>query len=240
MLYPEFRNSDVPLVTNKALTASQMADHAFALLLAITRGIAVSARLRRRVDNQPSFRRTLLELEGMTMGVLGLGGTGLAVARRAAGFGMRVIAVNPSPKPRPAFVAELWGSDRFHAFLETADVVTVCCPLTPATRGLFDLDAFRRMKCSAILINVTRGAIVDEAALVQALQEGLVAGAGLDEPPLQLDSPLWDMDQVVITSHVAGGSPRSADRCVRRFCDNLVRWRQGLALEGLVDKVKGY
>lgn len=99
------------------------------------------------------------------------------------------------------------------------------------------------MKPSAILINVTRGPIVDEGALLQALQGGLIAGAGLDatpREPLPPDSPLWGMDNVVITPHAAGGSPHSANRSVARFCENLRRWRRGQPLEGLVDKAKGY
>lgn len=240
MLFPEMRNSDIPLISNKALTGTQLADHAFALLLALTRGIAIAARLGRRLDNQQSFRRDLVELDGLTMGILGLGGTGLATARRADGFGMRVIAVNPSPKPKPAFVAELWGSDRFSEFLGESDVVTICCPLTPATRGLFNLQAFQQMKPSAFIINVTRGPIIEHTALVEALQSGLIAGAGLDDLPQDPQSPLWDMVNVVITPHIAGGSPLSAGRCVRRFCENLQRWQRGEPLEGLVDKVKGY
>lgn len=243
MLYPKFRGSSIPLVSNKGLTASQMADHVFALLLALTRGIAIGIRRPGRHDDQPVFRRTLRELEGTTMGIIGLGGTGVAVARRAAGFGMRVMATNPSPRPPMPFVARVWQPDRLHDLLAESDVVAICCPLTPATRGLLNLDTFEHMKPSAILINVTRGPIVEEGALLQALQGGLIAGAGLDatpREPLPSDSPLWRMENVIITPHTAGGSPHSANRSVARFCENLRRWRRGQPLEGLVDKAEGY
>lgn len=113
MLYPAFVARDIPLVSNKGRVGNQMAEHAFGLLLGLTRGIASGARRRSWLEDPHTFRRTLRELTGMTMGVLGLGGTGLAVARRAEAFGMRVVAINPSPVTRPLFVAEVWRPERF-------------------------------------------------------------------------------------------------------------------------------
>lgn len=243
MLYPSVVDSDIPLVSNKGRVGNQMAEHAFALLLGLTRGIAHCAREGSWLKDPHAFRRTLRELTGMTMGVLGLGGTGIAVARRAEAFGMRVVAVNPSPVARPAFVAEVWSPERFYDLLAISDVIAICCPLTPATRGLFDREAFRRMKTSAILINVTRGEIVDGRSLEEALLERRIAGAGLDvtsPEPLPADSPLSQMDNVIITSHTAGASPHAGERSVELFCENLRRWRRGEPLQGLVDKRKGY
>jgi phosphoglycerate dehydrogenase-like enzyme len=179
----------------------------------------------------------------MTMGVVGLGGTGMAMARRAHAFGMRVIATDTEPVERPEFVEQLWSAADFPRLLGESDVVAVCAPLTPATQGMFDGAAFSRMRRHAILVNVTRGEIVDEAALVAALSQGLIGGAALDvtpREPLPADSPLWAMDNVIIASHTAGASPHRGTRSLERFCDNLGRWRRGEPLQGVIDKHKGY
>lgn len=179
LLFDDFVNSEIVLTSEKGYVGPHLAEHAFALLLAITRGIARSVR-ERTWDNRLSLRAECWELTDRTMGIVGLGGSGREVARRAAAFGMRVLAVDPEPVPRPPEVAAVWRMDRFYDLLRESDAVVICAPLTRETRGLFNLDAFHQMKRSAILINVTRGAIVDDASLVQALRENLIAGAGLD------------------------------------------------------------
>ncbi|MFQ5880210.1 MAG: D-2-hydroxyacid dehydrogenase [Dehalococcoidia bacterium] len=246
MLFPEMVKSEVILTSEKGLVGEHLADHAFGLLLAIARQIHSAIREGPhswQLQVRLAMRRTALELSDLTMGILGLGSTGVAVARRAAAFGMTVLAVDPEEVPQPPFVDELAGMDRFDDLLARSDVVAICCPLTPQTRGLFDLQTFRKMKPSAILVNVTRGAIVDEAALAQALQEGLIAAAGLDvtpQEPLPPESPLWRLDNVVITPHTAGASQYRADRAIDRFCQNLPRIRRGEPLVGVIDKAKGY
>ena len=243
MLYPEFVNSDVPLISEKGIVGNQLSEHAFGLLLGLTRGIADIARRRSWIEDRPAFRSKLWELAGLTMGIVGLGGTGVTVARRAEAFGMRVLAVDPEPVDQPSFVAALWKPDRFPDLLAESDVVTICCPLTPATQRLFDLAAFQQMKRTAMLINVTRGEVVEEEDLVQALKEGLIAGVGLDvtpREPLPPDSPLWQMDNVLIGSHTAGASPHRGTRSLERFCRNLRLWRSGQPLEGVIDKQKAY
>lgn len=242
-LFPELVESDVLLTSEKGMVGTHLSEHAFALMLGLTRGVVRAARHDGWIEDRVGFRRSLRELAGATMGIVGLGGTGVEVARRAAAFGMRVVAVDPEDIEQPPFVDELWKTDRFPDLLSLSDVVTICCPLTRETKGLFDESAFRRMKRSAILVNVTRGPIVDEQALVQALQEGLIAGAGLDvtpREPLPADSPLWRMENVIITSHTAGASQFRADRVVDRFCENLRRLQRNETLLGLIDKVKGY
>jgi len=244
MLFPELVASDVLVTGEKALVGEHLADHAFALLLALTR------QLRRAILEAPNswpsrlpMRRQMIELHGLTMGIVGLGGTGRAVAKRATAFGMEVIAVDAEPVDRPGAVRELWGMDRFQDLLVQSDVVAICCPLTNATRGLFDATAFAAMKPSSYVINVTRGPIIDGGALVQALQAGEIAGAGLDVTPVEPlppDNPLWQMPNVVITPHTAGASQMRGHRNVRRFIENLRRYRAGEPLDGLVDKQKGY
>ena len=243
MLYPAFRDSPIPLASNKGQVGEQIAEHAFGLLLALSRGIAAAARRRSWHDNPRAYRKHMWELTGLTMGILGFGGIGRAVARRAEAFGMSIVAVNPSAVASPPYGAEIWGTDRFADLLAVSDVLTICCPLTPATEGLFDQAAFRQMKPSAVLINVSRGQITVEDALVAALEQGVIRGAGLDvspREPLPPDSPLWTMDNVVITSHTAGASQYTGERALTRFCANLRHWQHGETLEGVIDKHKGY
>ena len=242
LLFPEFVESDVILTSMKGYVGVHLADHAMALLLALARGIHTALR-NPRWDMRSSIRANSLELTGKIMGIIGLGGTGLEVARRAVGFGMEVIALEPEDLQKPDFVKDIWKPERFYDLLGCSDVVVICAPLTDATRGMFDLDAFRRMKRSAILINVTRGQIMDGPALIEALREGLIAAAGLDvtpEEPLPSDSPLWNMDNVIITPHTSGGSPARMDRLTELFCENLRKFLTGEPLMGVIDKRKGY
>jgi phosphoglycerate dehydrogenase-like enzyme len=244
LMFAEMVSSDVLLTGEKGLVGEHLADHAFALLLALTR------QLRRAILEAPNswqsraaMRKVMTELSGSVMGIVGLGGTGRAVAKRARAFGMTCIAADIEDVERPLEVSELWRMDRFHELLAASDVVTVCCPLTRNTRGLFDDRAFAAMKPGAFLVNVTRGAIIDEGALLRALSEGRIAGAGLDVTPVEPlppESPLWTLPNVVITPHTAGASQMRARRNVARFIENLRRYRRGEPLEGLIDKQKGY
>jgi len=177
------------------------------------------------------------------LGIIGLGGTGVEVARRAVGFEMGVIAIDPEEVPKPDFVREIWKPERFHDLLEQSDVVSICCPITRQTRDLFDREAFRRMQPHSLLVNVTRGPIVDTEALLEALDEGLIRGAGLDvtpQEPLPADSLLWDHPHVIITPHASGGSPLRLDRSIDLFCENLRRFADGRPILSVIDKHKGY
>ncbi len=241
-MYPEFIESDVILTSEKGIVGTHLAEHAFALLLALTRSVAPVIR-EPTARNQLAMRRAAWELTGRTMGIVGLGGTGVQVARRAHAFGMRCLAVDPEPVERPDTVEAVWGLDRFHTLLADSDVVTICAPLTPQSRRMFDRDAFTAMRPHAIVVNVTRGEIVDEAALLWALREGQIGGAALDVTPVEPlpdDHPLWRLPNVVVTPHTAGASPLRADRAIDRFCENLRRFREGRPLLGVIDKRKGY
>jgi len=244
LMFPEMAASDVLLTGEKGLVGEHLADHAFALLLALTRQLPRA--FREAPSPWPSrtaMRRVMTELSGSVMGIVGLGGTGRAVARRAAAFGMTCLAVDVEDVPPWPGVGSVWGMERFPDLLAAADVVTICCPLTPASRGLFNDAAFAAMKPHAYLVNVTRGAIVDDQALVRALRERRIAGAGLDVTPVEplpADHLLWAMENVVITPHTAGASQFRARRNVRRFIENLRRYRASQPLEGLIDKQKGY
>lgn len=241
-LFKAFVDSNVVLTSGRGTVGVHLAEHAMALLLGLTRGIAWAVR-RPGWDQRMPIRNASWELVDLTMGIVGLGGTGRELAVRANAFGMRVVAVDPENVDVPACVAACWKMDRFHRLLTESDVVAVCAPLTPDTRGLFDERAFRSMKSSALLINVTRGGIMDEAALVAALMCKQIAGAGLDVTPVEPlppEHPLWQLDNVLITPHTAGGSPNRQDRIVNLFCENLKRLVAGRPLLSIIDKSKGY
>ena len=242
ILFDEFVASAIVLTSAKGTVGTHLADHTWALLLGLLRGIGRAVR-ERTWENRMSIRSETWELEGKTLGIIGLGGTGVEVARRAVGFGMEVIAIDPEEVPRPDFVREIWKPERFYDLLEQSDGVSVCCPLTGQTRDLFDREAFRRMRPHALLVNVTRGPIVDAEALLEALDQGLIRGAGLDvtpEEPLVADSPLWDHPHCIITPHASGGSPLRLDRSIDLFCENLRRFTDGRPLLSVIDKHKGY
>ena len=242
LLFPEFVQSEVVLVSAKGFVGPHLADQTWALILGLLRGVGRAVR-ERTWENHMSIRSETWELAGQTLGIVGLGGTGIDVAKRAQGFDMRVIAVDPEDVDAPSFVHEVWKMNRFYDLLAESDIVSICAPLTVETHGMFDYEAFQRMKPRALLINVTRGKIVDERSLLRALDEDLIGGAGLDvtpKEPLPQNSPLWDMPNVIVTPHVAGGSPIRLDRTVGLFCDNLERFLVGKPLLSVIDKRKGY
>ena len=243
-LFPAFRDSDVILTSEKGLVGEHLADHGFGLLLMLTRQLATAQRLGPDAWNhRPAMRSQGIELTGATLGCVGYGGTGRAMSKRAAAFGMQCQAVDPQPVPATTEVPAINTTDALPQLLATSDVVAICCPLTPATRGLFDDVAFEHMKDSAFLVNVTRGEVMEEAALVRALTSGAIRGAALDvapREPLPADSPLWTLDNVVMTPHTAGASQFRSQRNIDRFITNLTRMRRGEALEGVIDKQLGY
>ena len=243
-LYDEFRRGEVTLTSEKGLVGEHLADHAFGLLLMLTRQLATALRLGPDAWNhRPAMRADEIELTGATMGIVGFGGTGRAVARRAAAFGMRCIALDRDPVPVSAEVDTVMPPDAFDDFLARSDVVAICCPLTPETRGKFDARAFAAMKPTAILVNVTRGEVMVEDDLVHALESGAIRGAALDvapTEPLPAESRLWRLPQVVMSPHTAGASQFRSQRNLDRFVRNLERFRRGEALEGEIDKDLGY
>ena len=243
-LYPEFRDSDVVLTSEKGLVGEHLADHGFGLLLMLTRQLTTAYRLGPESWNhRPDMRQHEIELTGLTMGIIGFGSTGRGMARRAHAFGMTCQAIDRDPVPNSPEVPEVKRPDFFHELLATSDVVSICCPLTPETHGLFNREAFSHMKPSAYLINVTRGEVVVEDDLVEALREEKLRAAGLDvapREPLPPDSALWDMPNVMMTPHTAGASQYRTGRNVDRFARNLGRFRNNEPLEGVINKQLGY
>ncbi|MEM6993363.1 MAG: D-2-hydroxyacid dehydrogenase [Myxococcota bacterium] len=245
-LFDSLRTSDIVMTNAKVIQGPNVADQAMALLLVLTRGL--HATLRHRGDWEESRKAGReygpIELHGKTALVLGLGGIGTEIARRAAGFGMRVIATAAHPdKPHPAFVDAVYGPGEMSAQLPKADVVFVALPLVDETRGLLDAEAFAAFKPGAFLVNIARGKIVDTDALIAALESGQVAGAGLDvtDPePLPDDHPLWTRNDVVITPHMGGSSDQVAARRAALFEHNLQQFAKGGELRNVVDKTRGY
>ncbi|MBI4241062.1 MAG: D-2-hydroxyacid dehydrogenase [Candidatus Rokubacteria bacterium] len=242
VLSPELIQGDIILASEKGEVGIHLAEHAFALLLGLTRGIHTALR-DPDYRHRQAIRQQQRELFEQTMGIVGFGATGREVARRALAFGMRVLAIDIEDVPPEPGVEAIWKPDRLHDLLALSDVVVIGLPLTKATRHLFTRDLFRRMRPTAILINVTRGAIVYTDDLVAALNDGLLWGAGLDvtDPePLPAGHPLLTHPRVIVTPHTAGGSPRRAGRAIATFCENLKRLRAGQPLLAVIDKDKGY
>ena len=239
-MYPAFKESSITLVNSKRLYGPQLAEHAFALLLALTRGINTQLDLMR----EKAWKwLPCVEISEMTMGILGLGGIGRAVAQRAKAFEFEIIAVDPEPMEKPDTVDELGQLDWLPEFLPRCDVLTVCCPITPQTHKLLSHAEFDALPDGSYLINVSRGRVVDEEALVAALKSGKLAGAGLDvtyTEPCPQDNPLWTLPNVILTSHTAGASQNIAKRAMRMFIANMHHYVNGEPLENVVDKEKGY
>ena len=239
-MYPAFKASEVMLTNCRGLYGTQIAEHAFALLLSITR----------QIPTQLAFMKTkhwervpCIELAGMTMGILGLGGIGRAIAARARAFEFDVVAADAEPIDKPDTVSELYGLDGLMDFLARSHILMVCCPSTPETHKLLSHAQFDRMLDPSYVVNVSRGKVIDEAALVAALQRGKIAGAGLDVTyiePCPPESPLWEQQNVILTSHSAGSSQHIRRRAMQLFIDNLHRYVAGEPLVNVVDKQKGY
>lgn len=243
-MYPAMRESKVVLTGEKGLVGGHLADTGFGLLLGLTRQIGTALRFGPEGwDHREEMRRKEIELEGMTMGIVGFGGTGRAMARRAVAFGMTPLAVDAWEVPPSDGVQAVWPLSQLDDLLAQSDVVAICCPLTPETHALLDDRAFSTMKRGAIVVNVTRGEIIDGDALVKALEDGRCGGAALDvapQEPLPAGHPLWSLPNVMMTPHTAGASQHRAPRNIARFCDNLRRAREGKPLVGVVDKTLGY
>jgi phosphoglycerate dehydrogenase-like enzyme len=240
---PELIDRDIILTNMQRVYGPEIADQAIAYLLAFTRSLAHFIRAQPSQDWRSRGPDVVLdELLGKTLLVIGLGGIGSEIARRAAAFGMRVLATDPKVLERPPFVEGLHKPDAFAALLPRADVVASAVPLTKATRKMISAKEFAVMKPGVILINVSRGRVVDTDALVAALDSKQVAAAGLDvtDPePLPKGHPLWSRN-VIITPHSAGQSPGGDRRRQQVLCENLRRFAAGEMLLNIVDKAVGY
>jgi phosphoglycerate dehydrogenase-like enzyme len=241
---PDLRDSKTIVMANmKGTHGPAIADHAFAMLLTLTRRLRFheNALAEKRWDRGRELRPEALH--GKTMLVVGLGGIGHEVARRAHGFGMTVLATTRTEKPLPAYVDRLGLAADFENMLPLADVVAICVPLTPATEGMFGAEQFAQMKQGSYLINVARGRIVDSDALNRVLRSGHLGGACLDvtDPePLPESHALWTAPNLVLTPHVSGRSEVTQTRKRALFLENMRRFSAGENLLNVVNKSAGY
>ncbi len=256
-MFPELERHPCQLTNMRGLFSDVIADHVFGYILCFARNF------HRYIRNQMAARwepvggapdqhdftvgpakasgidLAHMHLGDATLGVVGLGQIGSEIARRALAFGMRVIAVDLVATSAPDGVAALWKPERLADLLAESDFVVIAAPHTPETAGMFQRRQFRQMKKTAYLINIGRGVIVNLADLTAALAAGEIAGAGLDvfeTEPLPPDHPLWKMENVILTPHVAGQSPRIAERHLEVLLDNVGRFARGEPLRNVVRK----
>lgn len=242
------RESPVVLTNYAGTFAPAISETAIGMLICLTRGITkyyMPQFAKRRMDSIGNTKSAHhLEISGRTMGIVGLGGIGDALARRAYhGFDMRILATDARPIPKPEYVAELHDPGWLMKMVPQVDVLVAAAPHTPQTERMFNEKIFRAMKKTAYFLALSRGMLIDDMALVKALKEGWIAGAGLDvfpqEPPTS-DHPIFDCDNVVMTAHTSGWSPDRQVRLIDLFVENVRRYSEGLPLINVVDKQRGY
>ena len=240
--FPEFLSSDVMLTNAKIIQGPEIADHAFALLLALTRDLhRVIPNRTKEAWGKTGYRA--IELRGKTAVIIGVGGIGTQIAQRAHAFGMTVIGVDPKEIPLMGILSRVVAPDRLDTVLPEADVVFVSAPHTPQSEGMMGPRQFELMKKGAYFVAVSRGKLYNTEALVKALDEKRLAGAGLDvtnPEPLPAGHALWKFENVILTPHVATVSDAVGGRSRELVLDNVARFAKGEPLRNVVDKQKGY
>ena len=238
----DLRDSNIVVTNNKIVQGPEIADHAMAMLLALSRDLLTFWGNKQSETWQPRPYRGI-ELSGRTAVIVGLGGIGNQIATRAWGFGMSVIGVDPEDKPFSPFVKKTVKPDQLDAVLPEADVVFISAPLTEQSRKMVGAREFELMKKGSFFIAVSRGGIYDMNGLVKALDEKRLAGAGvdvMDPEPLPKGHPLWKFQNAIITPHIAGRSDKDHGRMVGTAKENLARFLDGRPLVNVVNKQKGY
>ena len=240
-LVPPVIESDIVVTSASGVLADQVAEHTVALTTGWFRSLPTFFQAQQRKE---FIRRPTGDLTGSTVGIVGLGGVGRRLAELLRGFHARILATDMFPVDKPDWVESLWPADRLFDMLPLLDVLVLSLPLNQTTRGLIDAAVLAKLKPHALLVNVARGALVVEADLVEALENGRLAGAVMDvtEPePLPITSRLWDLPGVIITPHVGGQSAWRIDKMTELFCRNLRRWLAGRPLINyLSDKRLGF
>jgi phosphoglycerate dehydrogenase-like enzyme len=246
LLTPEAAGRDLVITNARGVFSEPIAEYTMMMMLAVVRRLPELLELQRERTWQPLPAR---ELRQVTVGIVGFGSIGRTIARLAVAFGARVIATRRDPQrddggdPIPEGIDEILPEDRLPELLAASDFVVLALPLTTGTEKLMDAGRLARMKPGAWLINVARGRLVDQAALLRALRDGPLGGAVLDtlwDEPLPASSPLWDAPGLIITPHTSWSSGRVLDRSIELFCENLARYRDGRELLNVVDRRAGY
>jgi phosphoglycerate dehydrogenase-like enzyme len=268
-LFPQLIRHPAVLTNMRGIFSDVVADHVLGLVLCFARNLHIYVRRQLEARWEPCggeatrppfdegqarvgpFDLAVRHLPDQTLGIVGFGAIGREVARRASAFGMRLLAVDADPEASgrrdsrglPGSLTEIWSTARLDELLASSDFLCITAPQTPRTTRLFRAPQFQRMRRNSVLINVGRGAIVDLDDLVEALRAGRIAGAGLDvfsEEPLRSSHPLWSMENVIITPHVASASPRVAERHLELLLENLRRFQDDRPLLNVVSKENWY
>lgn len=247
-LFAELRTSDVILTNSAGIYGEPLAEWALAAMLHFARGFdrAVAGKAERRwpYDEMAAHGHPQREMAGSTVGVVGYGGIGEAIGRRASLLGMRVLAVRSrAGGPLPPGAHETCGPEGLDDVLERSHYVVLSLPETPSTTGLIGARELARMRPEAVLLNLSRGGIVNEDALIEALRNRRIRGAALDvfrNEPLPVDSPLWSLGQVLITPHAGSVSPRFWERQTDLMVRNVGHYLAGGPMVNVVDKTRGY
>lgn len=248
ILTPAARARGITITNARDVFSQPIAEYVMTMILAVARRLPQLLELQRERTWQPL---QAVELGDVTVGLVGYGSLGRTIGRLAGAFGARVVATRRRVGPGDAGVSLdsdgpvelLGGPGALHRLLARSDFVVLALPLTRETENLIDGAALAAMKPGAWLINVARGGLVEERALVRALREGRMGGAVLDtfrEEPLSPDSPFYDLPNAIVTPHTSWSSGRVLDRTIELFCDNLVRFAAGQPLRNVVDPAAGY
>jgi phosphoglycerate dehydrogenase-like enzyme len=243
MRAPEIAKLDFILTNASGVHAVPISEHILAFMLTFARSFHHSMRAQERCEWLRLSRQEIFELAGKTLLLIGVGAIGERTAQISSALGMRVLGVRRDPSVSALGVEAMFGVDRLLDLLPQADFVVLTVPLTQETKGMIGERELRAMKPTAYIINIGRGGTIQEKVLIQALQEGWIAGAGLDvfeTEPLPADSPLWKLENTIITAHYSGRTPYYQERGMAIFLDNLRRYRAGEPLRNLVDKKLGY
>jgi 4-hydroxy-2-oxovalerate aldolase len=245
--FSEITRRDITVTTPRGAHSVPVAESALCLMLALSRKLKKCLVMQEKrkwgTADMIHAKPPVGELSGAAVTVVGLGGIGTEIARRCASLDMTVNAVVSSRKEKPSFVERLFTADSLDEALEMADFVVLACPLTVSTKGLINRERIAHMKAGAYLINIARGPVIDEGALLDALMAGHIAGAGLDvfqSEPLPASHPFYGLDQVIMTPHMAGWSTHYWQRSMERFKGNLTRYLKKEPLEGVIDAERGY
>jgi phosphoglycerate dehydrogenase-like enzyme len=248
LMFPELLSSPVVVTSARGIRARAIAEHVLGVTIALARKlpVAIRAQVARRwaQEELEGASVDVRTLQGQRMGIVGLGAIGLELVKIAAPFGFRVSAIRRhADQPKPDGVDQVWPPERLHDLLAQSDVVVLAAPHTPETKRLIGETELDRIKRGALLVNIARGKLVDDAAVIAALGDGRLGGAALDvfsQEPLDPASPYWDLPNVIVTPHTSGAMQDYWTPLVSLFSDNLRRFERGESLRNVVDKVAGY
>ncbi len=238
----DLRDSSIVLTNNKVVQGPEIADHAFAMLLALARDLPTYWEAK-RTETWRTQQFKGIELKGKTALIIGMGGIGMQIATRAWAFGMNVIGIDPEDKPFSPMIQKIVKPDQIDEVMPLADVVFISAPHTPLSHKMVGRREFDLMKKGTYFIAVSRGGVYDLDSLVKGLDEQRIAGAGvdvMDPEPLPSGHPLWKFPNAIITPHIAGRSDHDRERMFGTITDNIARFCDGRPLVNVVDKKKGY